>query len=539
MNRKSLKFASLVLLLVAAFTLSACGKEEEQTKEEIKKQVKVQNIAIQEEIDSNLVLSSTVVPQEYSMIKSLVSGTVEYLAPVGSQVSVGQPLFSIRNQGIEDNYFNALQSFNQTQSTTAQRTKQAELALNSAKARLDLARVQYDNSLFQANQSLKNTKDSAVLAYNSAYNTLSQLYLFLNKNLDLDDKEYIYNNLLTPQVNLKSSNNLKFNTALDYFNGVSSSVTPDTVESHMASLQQSLELSKTLVDDTVILLQNAVSGGVFSEARIESDKGTMTTYQASINSHLSQTIASINAVSNTKVSNTLSVNNAQAQLNLAEIEYNNSEVALDNARDGAILESTMSQSQLDSAAYQYNNLRLASPFSGTVLSHFVNAGEQISLGQELIEVGNLSIVEISVDVDVSFAKAIKLGDQVMIDNQYKGIVTEVDPIGDLQSGKVNVTVQSQEAGENLVAGSTAEVKFSLKYQDVNSIVVPLNSVTVEASGNYVFVVDSENKVLRKNVQLGNTYGDKVAILGGLEEGDRLILLNGVFVSVGDEVEIVE
>ena len=118
-------------------------------------------------------------------------------------------------------------------------------------------------------------------------------------------------------------------------------------------------------------------------------------------------------------------------------------------------------------------------------------------------------------------------------------MTEVEPIGDLQSGKVSVTVQSSEAESNLVAGNTADVKFDLNYTEIDSIVVPIKSVTIEASGNYVFVLDSENKVVRKNVTLDQIFGDKVSVVSGLEEGDRLILLNGIFVSTGDEVEIIQ
>jgi len=535
---KKIKVLSLSILILSVF-ITGCGKSNDVNEEvTINKKVKVQEIVEQNDISSKLTLSGTVVPQEYSMIRSLTPGTIEYLAPIGSEVYAGQPLFSIRDAGVENNYFNTLQSYQQTQITSNQRTQQAELALNSAKARLDLARVQYNNALVQTDQTLSTIQDSSVVLYNSAYNTLNQFYLFLNKSLDLKDTEYIYNDLLTPQSQFKSSTQLKFNNALNYFTTISNTTTVDDLQSDMPKLQQALELAKGVVDDTVILLQNAVDSSIFPTATIESDKTTMVAYQTAINTHLSGIISSINSVINTGISNNLAINNAQAQLNLAEIEYNNSEVALQNAKDGAGLEQSMSQAQLDAAAYNYNNLNLPSPFSGTILSHFAKAGEQVSVGQELIEIGNLSIVEITIDVDVDFAKAIKLGDPVMINNTYKGFVTEVDPIGDLKSGKVSVTVQSQEAGAGLVAGSTAEVEFSLTYSNVNAIVVPIKSVTIESSGNYVFVVNEDNKVLRKNVSLGEIYGDKVAILDGLEVGDRLILLNGVFVSVDDEVEIV-
>jgi len=536
-NMNKLKIYSL-LVLISAMTISGCGKDENlDNNVEIKKEVKVQEIAQQEEISSSLVLSGTVVPKEYSIIRSLSQGTVEFLAPVGSDIYAGQPLFSIRDAGVENNYYNNLQSFQQTQITNDQRIQQAELGLNSAKARLDLVRVQYNNAVTQTDQALITTKDSAVLAYNSAYNTLNQFYLFLNKGLDLKDKYYIYNDLLTPQSQFRTATNLKFNKGIDYFVGIPNTSTADNIESDMEELKQALTLSKEVVDDTVLLLQNAVGGNAFPIATIESDKNTMITYQTAINAHLSGAISSINAIVNVGISNNLAINNAQSQLDLAEIEYHNSEIALQNAKDGAGLQESMSQSQLDLAAYNYNNLNLASPFSGTVLSHYVSAGEQVSVGQEMIEIGNLSIIEISLDMDVAMAKTLTVNDEVTINDKYKGVVSEVEPIGDLTSGKVKVKVQSSEATANLAPSSIAEVKFNIVYKDVNAIVVPIKSVTVEESGNYVYVVNNDNKVERKNVVLGQVYGDKVSVASGLEEGDKLILLNGIFVSTGDEVEI--
>jgi len=538
MNRKSLRFISLFLLVSVAITLAGCGKENTEEQVEIKKQVRIQEIAKQSELTSKLTLSATVVPQEYSVIRSLVPGTIEFLAPVGSQVYVGQPLFSIRDESVEANYFNSLQSFQQTQITSNQRVQQAELGLNSVKARLDLARAQYESVVTQTKQNIKTAEDSAVLVYSSAYNSINQILINYNVGA-LDNYNFSLKNILSSNQVLRSDTTSIFNDSLEYFNDLTSSADRDNLITSLNDIHQNLLLVKNFVDNTSILLQSAIANEGYPVAAIASDKSTNSAYQTAINSHISSVISAISNLENTKINNKISIDQAGSQLDLAEIEYNNADIALQNAKDGASLEQTLSQSQLDQAAYSYNNLRLGSPFSGTILSHYAKAGEQVTIGQELIELGNLSIVEMTVDVDVDFAKAIKLGDNVLIGGQYNGIVTEVEPVGDLKSGKVSVTVQSQEAGQNLVAGSTTDLEFTLVYDNVDTIAVPIKSVTIESSGNYVFVVSSDNVVMRKNVTLGQIYGDKVSVLNGLEEGDRLILLNGVFVAVDDQVEIIE
>lgn len=522
------------------FLTTGCGKQEEQTEETVvKKQVKIQEIAKQDEVSTSLVLSGAVVPKQYSSIRSLTPGTVEYLAPVGSDVFVGQPLFAIRDQGIENNYFNALQSLEQTNIVTSQRVTQAELAVNSAKASLDLARSQYDNAIAQTNQAMSTAQDSALVTYGSAYNSLKQSLVYLSEG-NVNTHRYIYRNILTPEGQLSRDIILVFENSLDVFDTVSPTTTKDTLSFNLNTLQQSLLSQKELLDDTSVLLQNAVpSSNNLNAVEIAAEQAKISAYQTQINGHISAVIGAISSLNNSKISNRLAIDQAQAQMDLSEIQYNNAVIGLDNAREGARLELNVSQTQFDNVAYNYSNLSMAAPFSGTILSHYVNAGEQVSVGQQLIEIGNLSIIEITVDIDVDFARALKVGDEIMINEQYKGLVSEIEPIGDLQSGKVSVTVQSSEAESNLVAGDTADVKFTLNYEGIDTVVIPIKSAIIEASGNYVFVIGEDGKVVRKNVVLGQIFGDKVSVASGLDMGDQLILLNGVFVSQGDEVEIIE
>lgn len=539
MPRKMNKIRYFIVLPLLLMILTACGNNsDQQTEEPIKKQVNIQLITKQEQVVTSLAVSGTVVPKQYSMIRSLTPGTVEYLVPVGSPVSIGQPLFSIRDQGVESNYFNAQQSFEQTQITTQQRVQQAELALNSAKARLDLARAQYSNTVSQTEQNTRTAENSAIVAYNSAYNSIFQLVFNYNTGKNLDDPQYIFYDLVSTDPQLRSDTAFLFKRVVEDFKILSENISYDNLSGALDKIYEALTLAKSLADNSAILLQKAIATENIDAATLQANKTTNAGYQTSINTHVSTILSIESTLENTSINNRLVIDNAQAQLDLAEIEYNNADIGLQNAKDSAELQNSSSRAQFDNAAYNYNNLTLAAPFSGTILSHYVKAGEQVSVGREIIELGNLSIIEITVDVDVNLAKAIRLNDKVLIDDQYEGLVSEIEPIGDLTSGKVSVKVQSQEA-KDLAAGNSAEIKFNLTYNDINKIVVPIKSVTVEASGNYVYVVAEGDKVERKDVVLGQVYGNQVSVESGLEEGDSLILLNGVFVSAGDEVEITE
>jgi len=538
MLEKLKKFRYVLLILLLSVTVTACNKDKD-TEEDvvIKKQVKVQEIVRQSEVDATLTVSGTVTPKQYSIIRSLTPGTLQFLMPVGSTVSTGQALFSIQDQNIESGYFNAVQNLEQTQISTDQNLQQAQLALNSSKARLDLTQTQYDSTVAQTQQALVVTQDAGLVAYSSAYNSLNQLLIFLSIN-ELEDKEYKYKTIVTPYSQFRADTRSLFPAVVDSFLLLSTKADKDNLASDLQKIQAALNGAKNLVDSTAVLLQNAIADSQFSETAIASDVLSNTGYQTQINQHLNNVISSNNNINNTLISNELAISQAQAQLDLANIEYSNSKISVANAKQGALLQVNAAKGQFDSLAYNYSNLSLRAPFSGTVISHYVKEGEQVSVGQQLLELGDLSIVEIIIDVDVDFAKAIILGDKVLIDKNWQGYVAEIEPIGDLTSGKVSVTVQSEEAEGSLTPGSIAEVEFKLLYKDVDAVVIPIKAATIEASGNYVFLVDENNKVSRKNVSLGKIFGDKVTVISGLEEGDRLILLNGVFVADGDEIEII-
>ncbi|NCQ13168.1 MAG: hypothetical protein COV55_04415 [Candidatus Komeilibacteria bacterium CG11_big_fil_rev_8_21_14_0_20_36_20] len=92
LSRRINKISILSLLLIITVIFSGCSVKSDASEGNApKKQVQVQKIARQNQVTTDLVVSGTVIPKEYSLIRSLTPGTIEYLAPVGSQVYLGQP----------------------------------------------------------------------------------------------------------------------------------------------------------------------------------------------------------------------------------------------------------------------------------------------------------------------------------------------------------------------------------------------------------------------------------------------------------------
>jgi membrane fusion protein, multidrug efflux system len=96
---------------------------------------------------------------------------------------------------------------------------------------------------------------------------------------------------------------------------------------------------------------------------------------------------------------------------------------------------------------------------------------------------------------------------------------EVDPTTD----SLTVRAQLQNPQGYLVDGQlvTAIVKAD---KPENVLVVPYEAMQIDQSGRYVLTLDAENKVKVQRIETGETYGNNIIIIQGLNEGDRVITI---------------
>jgi multidrug efflux system membrane fusion protein len=69
------------------------------------------------------------------------------------------------------------------------------------------------------------------------------------------------------------------------------------------------------------------------------------------------------------------------------------------------------------------------------------------------------------------------------------------------------------------------------------VVVPSSAILHGASGDYVFLLGAENKVSVRVVKLGPADGERVAILSGLQVGDRVVIQGTDKLKDGTQVTI--
>ncbi len=175
--------------------------------------------------------------------------------------------------------------------------------------------------------------------------------------------------------------------------------------------------------------------------------------------------------------------------------------------------------------------RVQAPFAGRITKRntSIDVGALIENGQtELFRMAQTDTLRIFVNVPQVSASALKQGQAVevtvpeMPDKLFKGKVTRTSMSLDPQTRTLLAEVQVANAGNLLLPGMYGQVKIPLT-QAQTLIEIPSNALMVGTEGVKVAVLDEEDKISLRKVQLGRDYGQKVEILNGVSQGERIII----------------
>ncbi|PIR97316.1 MAG: hypothetical protein COT91_02020 [Candidatus Doudnabacteria bacterium CG10_big_fil_rev_8_21_14_0_10_41_10] len=540
--------AIYVILAIVVFSIASAirnGGDEPEPKEKVAG-VSIETISIQRGVTVPIKLSGQVKAKQSTSIRALAQGTVQQIAPVGSTVSLGQQLFRLTNSSIETNYLTALSSlsnaqasFSQTKLASDTSLNQVELSVKQAEVALEQARAQLKDAEVTNNISKRQAEDSARVAYDSGYRTIETVIRFLGgPNLN----DYIYEDILSNDVNILGDIRNLFSASVNSFNLLSRQPNGDLLKA-INNLETTLISVKDLTRSTWTFLRLAVPGPGYSEASLNTAVLSVGGYIDQLNGTDTQVKLAKNSLNATQEQAVVTIANLERQIELSEISLANTKNALNAQSVNAQLSQLGSSSQLNGAQaqlagarFQFENLALPSPFAGTVISHGTSVGSQVSPGQEILEIGNLDIIEIRVEVFSSALEAVVLGQTVLINGQPVGRISEIEAAADLATGKVGIKVEADNSSKQFISGSIAEVEFNLVYDTTETIFLPLKYVKVGQNNKKVLVM-VDGKVSEKEVELGQLFGDLVEITEGLYEGDLVIIENGDFLKAGDKVEV--
>lgn len=190
---------------------------------------------------------------------------------------------------------------------------------------------------------------------------------------------------------------------------------------------------------------------------------------------------------------------------------------------------------------------LAAPFDGVVTARNVELGMLINSGgsgQPLFEVSDLHRVRIYVHVPQSFTAGLTVGMKATFEMpqyagaQFEATLSHVSKSINQNSHSMQVELQADNAAGKFFGGSYCNVHFEIP-TDANLVKVPSTALITGNQGTQIATLDSNDKVVLKNVQLGRDLGDSVEVLAGLSPADRIINNPPETLAAGDAVRVAQ
>jgi Cu(I)/Ag(I) efflux system membrane fusion protein len=183
--------------------------------------------------------------------------------------------------------------------------------------------------------------------------------------------------------------------------------------------------------------------------------------------------------------------------------------------------------QIERTGQITKTLTLTAPFDGVVIEKMVVAGQAVMPGMKLYRLADLSTVWIEGDVFEQDLGLIRVGAPARVEissypgRPFGGRVDFVGPVVDAQSRAGRVRVALPNPGGLLKPGMNATLFFEGQLgADVLS--VPAEAVVMTGARNLVFVVSREGALQPREVTLGPRAGERVQVLSGLKQGERVV-----------------
>ena len=212
-----------------------------------------------------------------------------------------------------------------------------------------------------------------------------------------------------------------------------------------------------------------------------------------------------------------------------------------------------SQSQLVSARTDFDRLsaleayaHITAPFAGVVTKRYADTGALIQAGtasetqsMPVVQLAEWSQLRLVVPVPESAVPQLQLGSAVQVhvsamNRDFEGRVARFADALSEETRTMHTEIDVKNSDGTLKEGMYAEAKIILKQQN-DALTIPIQALERNNSGGTVLIVDAQDRVEERQVKLGAESSDRVEILAGLAENDRVVIGNRGEFRAGEKV----
>ncbi|MBU2940427.1 efflux RND transporter periplasmic adaptor subunit [Lacinutrix sp. C3R15] len=237
-----------------------------------------------------------------------------------------------------------------------------------------------------------------------------------------------------------------------------------------------------------------------------------------------------------------SITEATAAFNNAQKDYNRfKSLFADNSAsqkemDDMTANFNMAKARLEGAKQMKNEINaqftysnITAPFSGTITSKNVEAGNMANPGMPLISMETPGSFEVIARIPETEISAIKNGVSVdvlvkSINQTLKGKVVEVSTSAKNTGGQYLVKIALNKTDANILSGMFTTVQFPVERKAKSTMVlIPNDAIITNGQLSGVYTVSQSNTAMLRWLRLGRTFGEQVEVLSGLNADEAYIV----------------
>ena len=198
-------------------------------------------------------------------------------------------------------------------------------------------------------------------------------------------------------------------------------------------------------------------------------------------------------------------------------------------------------SRLDLAQANLNDLHIRAPFRGNVGLIDFSRGKMVSAGESLLSLDDLSIMQLDLQVPERYLAKLSLGAEIEAkseawpDEIFYGKVVALD--NQIDSNTLNIRVRSRFLNDSLKLKPGMLVSARIKFSPVSASIIPVKALEYSGTKRFVYVVGDNDKVNRREVQLGARADNQVVIEKGLLVGEQIVTQGLINMRDGVKVKV--
>lgn len=342
------------------------------------------------------------------------------------------------------------------------------------------------------------------------------------------------------------------------------------VEAHLSKAEAYLREMQSFLNVTAEALKESLGTGTFTSADIAAAKTTVNVGKTTIKAQLDAVISHRQQLNNLDISLQQALDAAQTQIDKAAAGVDTAKEQLNIVLEGgtaeqiAIQEAAVKQAEqqlliaqngarpedirlqqasvaqarasLALASAQRDKALLRAPIAGTVTYLPVELSDFVGSSSIAVSIANKDVLEVETYISETERNFIDVGNSALVNDEIEATVREIAPALDPINKKIRVMITIVTENPELTLGETVRVRIQKVDPEQSVLLVPLSAVKLKSTGAEMFVVNSENKLEKVAVEVGEVSGKMIEVITSFPE-DASIVKDARGLRNGEEVQV--